>query len=109
MMPMRMPGTSSNRRATVLLTCLRTWVRQGYMLPVVSKEKTTSTLLDMRVPPGVGGDYRMSDRECNVGSHFPSLQLGAIVVSGFPWRRKVERRRRFRKENDCSGRIGNVE
>src|SRR4051812_4491898 len=53
MMPMRMPGISSPRRVTVLLTLRRTCVRQGYMLPVVSKLKTTSTAgLDMQVPPG---------------------------------------------------------
>src|SRR5262249_19037582 len=48
MMPMRMPGISSKSRVTVPLTFLRTWVRQGYMLPVVSKEKTTSTGVAMR-------------------------------------------------------------
>src|SRR5262245_39728491 len=42
-MPILMPGISSNSRVTVFLTLRRTCVRQGYMLPVVSKLKTTST------------------------------------------------------------------
>src|SRR5262249_39546294 len=55
MMPMRMPGISSNKRVTVFLTLRRTWVRQGYMLPVVSKLKTTSTAgVDMIGAPGDG-------------------------------------------------------
>src|SRR5262245_3953402 len=53
MIPMRIPGISSPSRVTVFLRLRLTWVRHGYMLPVVSNEKTTSTRsLLMGVPPG---------------------------------------------------------
>src|SRR5437762_1117412 len=65
MMPMRMPGISSLSRVTVLLTLRRTCVRHGYMLPVVSKLKTTSMRVsDMRWPP-FSEDYRTLFGDCN--------------------------------------------
>src|SRR5438067_154304 len=69
MMPMRMPGISSPRRVTVLLMFLRTCVRQGYMLPVVSKEKTTSTagLLMVALREKEWGDYPTERPGCNLG------------------------------------------
>src|SRR5262249_41675279 len=64
MMPMRMPGTSLLRRVTVSLILRRTWVRQGYMLPVVSKLKTTSTGgMAMRCPFVTGTENRRLRRE----------------------------------------------
>lgn len=51
MMPMRIPGISFISRVTVLLSFFRTWVRHGYMLPVVSKLKTTSMALSIMALP----------------------------------------------------------
>src|SRR5262249_37345543 len=51
MTPMRMPGISFISLLTVPLSFFRTCVRHGYMLPVVSKEKTTSIALSIMDGP----------------------------------------------------------
>src|SRR5690349_14083943 len=64
MTPMRIPGISFIRRVTVALIFFRTWVRHGYMLPVVSKLKTTSMALSIMDGPLF---WRSRDREGSGG------------------------------------------
>src|SRR5262245_60329798 len=87
-MPIRILGISSNSRVTVFLTLRRTCVRQGYMLPVVSKEKTTSTLVDMVAPrwwisrDGPGEVY-IPDRRISTGvGEEKAVRTGGQVRAG---------------------------
>src|SRR6185437_15414721 len=87
MMPMRMPGISFINRLTVPLIFFRTCVRHGYMLPVVSKEKTTSIALSIMNGPlgwprpdrvGSGtcdGFVRVSDEQNNTSEEARSQRI----------------------------------
>src|SRR5262249_18948751 len=91
MMPMRMPGTSSARRVTVPLTLRRTWVRQGYMLPVVSKLKAISTgLLDMAESCQGGGGGRCG---AGPGDDAPPKAVAALASPPGPETTMIRRGR----------------